>query len=138
MRITMTTCINLRERFGDRFRIGHDPAAVTWGEKADPWMMTIPCVNGTIYPHGGSRLAAKCYGPTAKKLLTVAGVTVHQQGDREWTLLFDVSSFNEVAEIMKPRKRRHLSPERARAIGSGTAYKQLETAPDEVQAGDVA
>jgi hypothetical protein len=132
------TCINLRERFGDRYRIGHDPAAETWGERDDPWMMTIPCVNGTIYPHGGSRLAAECYGPTARKLKAIAGVTVHQQGDREWTMLFDVSLFDQVAEIMKPRKRRHLSPERARAIGSGTAYKRLENAPGTGQAGEVA
>jgi hypothetical protein len=36
------TCINLAQMFGDRYRIGHDEAAVTWGERSDPWMMTIP------------------------------------------------------------------------------------------------
>jgi hypothetical protein len=127
------TCINLRELFGERFRIGHDEAAATYAEKNDPWMMTILCDNGVIYPHGGSRLAAECYGPTARKLKAIAGVTVHQQGDREWCMLFDVSIFEQVAEVMKPRKRRHLSPERARAI-SGLAHVQeaRKVASDEV------
>ncbi len=31
-----STCINLRERFGQHYRISHDEAASTWGECADP------------------------------------------------------------------------------------------------------
>jgi hypothetical protein len=44
-------CIDLKDRFGREFRITWDPAA---GERsADPWMMTMPCRKGEIYPHGG-------------------------------------------------------------------------------------
>jgi hypothetical protein len=55
-----TTPPNLKKLFGDRFRIGHDTAAATVTEKADPWMMTLPCENGVIYPHGPSGLPADC------------------------------------------------------------------------------
>ncbi len=57
----MVECINLRERFGDRYRIGHDPAAVTYAERQDRWMQTIPCTGGgvIIYPHGGDLLAVE-------------------------------------------------------------------------------
>jgi hypothetical protein len=41
--------IDLRKTFGSRFRIGHDPAAVTRTERNDPWMMLL-CERGIIYP----------------------------------------------------------------------------------------
>lgn len=51
------TCIDLQARFGEEFRIQLDPAA---GERStDPWMLTIPCVYGAIYPHGGDRLGVE-------------------------------------------------------------------------------
>ena len=53
-------CVNLRERFGKRYRITFDPSYSSFnvpGEKLDPWMMVIRCRSGEIYPHGGSKLA---------------------------------------------------------------------------------
>jgi len=102
---------NLQNLFGNRFRVSHDPAARTYAEKQDPWMMTLPCENGVIYPQGTNRLAVECKTSTAGKLLTLQGITVHQKGDREWTLLFDVAMFDAVAAIVKPKKRRLLSQE---------------------------
>lgn len=123
---------NLRELFGDRYRIGHDPAAVTWGERADPWMMTIPCQNGLIYPHGLNLLAVECLGQTARKLVAIPGLTVHQRGDTEWTLLFDVGLFDLVAAVVKPRKRRKWSEEQRQAM-AGHLFKPKQPVSSEPQ-----
>ena len=101
--------LNLKEFFGHRFNVGYDPAAETYAERQNPWMMTLCCMNGVIYPHGSTLLAVECKGTTAKRLMDLPGVTVHQQGDMEWTLLFDVAIFEAVAAIVKPRKRRRLT-----------------------------
>ena len=106
---------NFHDLFGDRFQIGHDPAAKTPAEQRDPWMMTLLCENGLIYPHGANRLAVECKGVTGKKLLAMSGITVHQQGDTEWTLLFDLAMADQVFDILKPRKRRTLSEEQKAA-----------------------
>src|SRR6516162_1536222 len=107
----MTDCINLKAIYGQKYRIGHDPAAITWGEKTDPWMMTIPCRLGVIYPHGGEHLAVEIdHRPiTAKKVAAIPGVIIYQHGDHEKTFLFPVALFDQVAAIVRPRRKRHLS-----------------------------
>src|SRR5262249_10805673 len=67
------------------------------------------------YPHGANRLAVECKGVTAKKLLALPGITVHQRGNTDWTLLFDVALAERVFAILKPRKRRKLSGEQKAA-----------------------
>lgn len=121
----MPTCLNLAELFGDRYRIGHDEVAQTWGERADPWMMTILCRRGVIYPQGGDLLAVEVdYRPgIAKQLAALGGVRCVQDGDHEKTFVFPVALFDAVAAIVKPRKRRKLSPERrARLVAMGSKY----------------
>src|SRR5262249_55415242 len=105
------TCLDLRQLFGETYRIGHDPAAVTRSEKNDPWMATIPCRLGTIYPHGGDTLAVEIDGHpgVARKVAAIAGVRLHQEGDREKTYLFQLDLFPQVAALVKPRRRRKLS-----------------------------
>ena len=65
------------------------------------------CQKGTIYPHGGTRLQA-CTDRmhTRKRLKALPCVKVHQDGDFETTVIFDVQDFVRVAEVMRPRKRR--------------------------------
>jgi hypothetical protein len=106
------TVPNLKELFRDRYRLTYDPAAATWGERLDPWMHQIPCLNGVIYCHGDGKLGVECLGQTAKKLLAIEGTKLHQQGSTEWTVVFPLELFEQVALIVKPRKRRTLSPER--------------------------
>lgn len=110
-----TTPPNLRDLFGDRFRIGYDPAAATRVARMDPWMQTMPCQNGVIYPYGVNRLAVECKTATARRLTGLPNIIVHQQGDTDWTLLFDLAMFEAVAKIVKPRKRRRLSKEQKAA-----------------------
>src|SRR5262249_46552024 len=85
--MTMAKCPNLREIYGDRYRIGHDAVATTPSERKNPWMMTIPCRGGVvIYPHGDDVLAVEVdYGPqVAKRLAAIPGagsVTPHLPGE---------------------------------------------------------
>jgi hypothetical protein len=116
--------VNLKERFGHQYKIGHDPAATTWGEKADPWMMTIPCRLGTIYLHGGDLLAVEIDGhpKAARQVAAIPAVSCWQDGDDEKTFLFPADRFDEVAAIVQPRRRRQLSAEhQARLVGAGKA-----------------
>jgi hypothetical protein len=118
-------CINLKERFGREFRITWDPAA---GERSvDPWMMTMPCRKGEIYPHGGERLAVEVTSRrVADRLAAISGVTLWQDGDREKCFLFPVELFPAIAAVVGPRRRRkcHLSDEqKAKLAEMGAAYR---------------
>ncbi len=96
-------CVNLRQRFGDRYKITFDPALEVRG---DPWMMQIPCRFGTIYPHGGDILAVECdYHPGIAARITALGLYERQSGHSERTFLFHVDDFAKVAEVVKPRRR---------------------------------
>ena len=120
------SCINLRETFGKCWRISWDPAydpRHVPKDNLDPWMMQIPCRGDiTIYPHGDSKLTVECdYHPQiAGQLTCIPGVELSQDGDHEKTFVFDVSMFDEVAAIVKPRRRRQLSKRhRAKLTASG-------------------
>lgn len=78
-------------------------------KRGDPWMMEIRCQKGIIYPHSSELLALECKTYTAKQVLKINNIIVHQQGDSEWTLLFQLKDFDKVANIVKPRKRRILN-----------------------------
>jgi len=135
------TCINLRERFGRRYRVEYEPSYYAErgaGARADdPWPMVIPCENGHICPWGGSTLTActKAAGSVANRLKALPFTTVAQDGSDGANVLFDVNHFDVVATIMKPRRRRRLSPEARRAAGERLAKYQFRHA---VQAPDLA
>ena len=126
----MIPCINLREQFGRRYKVQyeesyyaeHGPNA--WVE--DPWLMIIPCRNGHICPWGETTLAA-CTdkaGPIAKRLKALPFTTTHQDGDDGANVLFEVEHFDEVAEIMIPRRRRQVSEEERRRLAeAGAKYR---------------
>ena len=103
-------CINLRQRFGNVYRITFDPAYDPRGvprRKLDPWYMQITCRFGTIYPLGRDRLAVECdYHPgIAKRLASIEGVTPTQDGDGEKTFAFPVELLDAVVEVVRPRRR---------------------------------
>src|SRR5262249_32920072 len=110
------TCINLLTLFGDGYRITFDEAYNPRNVprvKLDPWMMQIPCQGRgvTIYPHGGTTLAVEVdrRPSIAAKLAALEGLKLHQDGDTEMTLLFDVGLFEKVAEIVRPKRRKMLT-----------------------------
>src|SRR5262249_24837221 len=90
-----------------------DPAAQTWGERRDPWLVQIPCRYGTIYPHGGDLLALDLDGHRmlTKPLLAIPGVRLHQDGDHEKTFVFPPAVFDPVVALLPPRPRRQWTDE---------------------------
>lgn len=132
----MAVCIDFRKRFGSELRIGLDPSAAS---PTDPWMLTLKCRFGTIYPHGGDRLAVEVdhHPGIARQLVALPGVVLHQDGDREKTFLFDAAEFDSVAAIVLPRKRRRLSEDhKANLLAAGRGFRfghgsQSEISPRE-------
>jgi len=123
----MPDCINLKEMFGERFKI--DVEESYYAERPEfraaelPWLMMIPCQNGHICPWGGSNLAActNGSGAIAKRLKDLSFTTVAQDGADGANVVFDVAHFDQVAEIMLPRRRRRLSPEARQRLAEAGA-----------------
>jgi hypothetical protein len=121
----MTTCINLSETFGQRYRVTFDPAYSSRSvprDKLDPWMMQIPCRGGiTIYPHGGNMLAVEVdyHRGVAKALTALPGIQLQQDGDREKTFVFPSELFDRVAAIVKPKARRRASEKQRAVLAAG-------------------
>jgi hypothetical protein len=121
--------VNLRERFGRQYRVTMEESYYAErGNSAradDPALQIILCQRGHIYPFGPSTLAAatNARGATARRLAALDFATIHQDGDDGITILFPVGRMPEVAVLMKPRRRRHVSEaERARLAAMGAKY----------------
>jgi hypothetical protein len=114
--------LDLQERFGRRFKIAYDPAY--WHERPEfreaeaAWLMLIPCQHGDIGPWDEDHLLAstKTAGPVARALKALVDVRVHQDGTDGANMVFPVGRLDEVAALMKPRRRRVLSPEARQAL----------------------
>jgi hypothetical protein len=120
------TCVNLAARFGQDYKITHDPAARTRSQKRDPWLMQLPCRGKgvTIYPFGGGWLAVEVDGRPGlvKQLAALSGVELLQDGDGEKTFRFDVALFGPVAAVVRPRQRRRLPEGQRRACVQRLAW----------------
>jgi hypothetical protein len=119
----VAACPDLAGLYGDKYQLSRDPAAGP-GD-TDPWVVTLPCRYGVIYPHGPDTLAVEVDGhPKVAARLRRMGLKAQQDGDGEWTFLFDVADFDRVAEVVRPRRRRVLSPEgRAKLVGAGAGTR---------------
>jgi len=108
-------CVNLKERFGKRFKVRYEESRrADRGDGArlpDPWLMILLCQRGHIFPWGGDRLAASTDSPgaTARKLAALPGAILHQDGADGMTVVFDVADFAAVAALMHPRRRRQMT-----------------------------
>jgi hypothetical protein len=108
-------CINLKKRFGRQYRVAYEESY--YAEKQEfraaeaQWLIVILCRHGHISPWGGDKLAACTAkaGSMAKRLKSLPFATVAQDGDDGANVVFAVEHFEEVAAIMKPRRRRRLS-----------------------------
>ena len=120
-------CINLKERFGGRYRIGRDPSYhVEHGEHGradDPWTMILLCQHGHVYPHGGDLLGAATdkLGGVARALMALPCCTVAQDGDDGVNVTFHVDDFRQVANLLKPRRRRQISEAERERLASLSA-----------------
>jgi len=119
----ISTCVNLRVCFGDQYRIRFDEAAE---DTIDPWMMTIPCRSGTIYPYGGEKLALELNGlpKIAKQVAVIRGVLLYQDGNDEKTFLFPVSLFDRIAALVEPKRIRRLGEKhKAKLLHAGQRFR---------------
>jgi len=111
----MTPCINLREKFGDRYRVEYEESYhAEHGDGArsdDPMQQSRRCQACHICPGGDGRLMActDLAGPISKRLKALEFAAVVQDGSDGANVLFPIDRFDEVAAIMKPRRRRRLS-----------------------------
>src|SRR4051812_13664113 len=111
-RPAMFQCLDLKERYGKRYRIDVDPAYyVQYGRNGrtyDPWFYQIQCKHGAIYAHGGAMLGSStnCRGAVAGRLAALPCVRVVQDGTDGINAVFHVDDFAVVAALLKPRRRR--------------------------------
>lgn len=126
-------CPNLEEIAGNKYRLGWDASRV--GKERDKWLRLIPCAKGAhIYPHGPDELGVSIEGRksgTVRKLKAI-GCIVTQLGDDGANLIFPVSSFDAVAEIVKPIRRIRVSAERRAALAISARNLRLK-APKKAQ-----
>ena len=113
--------MNLRSRYGDKYRISREEGA----DRHDPAGFIIPCKRGHIYVHGRELLGVATSGRgIVRRLLTVAGLVIVQDGSDGINATFPPEQFAAVAAIIRPRRRRRLSPEhRAKLAASNSAYR---------------
>ena len=113
-------CVNLRERFGDRYKVRCEESYYAdrgaGARKEDPWLMILLGRYGHIFPWGGTTLAASVDGHPmiAGRVRRMDCCRVVQDGDfGELTVAFDVEHFDRVAKVMRARRRprRTLTPE---------------------------
>jgi hypothetical protein len=120
--------INLREQYGHRYRIEHEPAYYAeHGSTArigDLWLQMIPGRHGHIFPFGGTTLAASSNtrGPVAKRLIATPYCRVWQDGTDGVMGLFDARYLKQVARIIRTHAtRRHSEAHRRDLIAAGAA-----------------
>ncbi len=73
-----------------------------------------------------------------QKLWAIPGVRRWQTGDREMRAVFPPEALEQVAGVIRARRRRTLSPERARSLGAQTAYRATSRLQDRAEAGTLA
>ena len=82
----MSTPIDLRKKFGHRWKIGLDESAR--GRWSDPWTYSIVCCHGEIIPWGGDLLAAstKNAGAIANRLRAAPFVEIGSHVEENTTV----------------------------------------------------
>jgi len=106
--------LNLKELFGDRYKIAIDESAFCKNEsKRDPWYFQIPCKYGHIYPISDKYLGFWCDSRIIKTRMVreVPDIELVQDGDKEGVFRFTPEQFEKVAKYARPRRRRRLSKE---------------------------
>ena len=122
-------CVNLKQQFGDRYKVEFEQSyrdeRPEFRAQEASWLMVIPCQHGEICPWGDDTLAvcSKTAGSVAKRLKALPFVTVAQDGADGVNVVFSLEHFEEVAAIMKPRRRRQVSEaERQRLAEMSARY----------------
>lgn len=108
--------VNLAKLCGDRYRVVDDGTEDPCREER-PWCMEIRGKYGAIYPYGSTHfmpelLAVRVDSPRIWiRDFDHLGLKVRQWGDFEKVFLFPVSMLDEIAGLIKAKRRRQVSPE---------------------------
>lgn len=114
---------NLQEMFGKRFKVTDDGTDDTCRAER-PWSMELKGKSGTIYPYGqdGSLAIWTAKTSTITKLngMRDQGVKCIQGGGfaYECAYKFPLALFETIAAIIRPRKRRQMTPEQKAALAA--------------------
>ena len=86
----------------------------------DPHYQIIPGSHGHVYAWGTTRLAASTNTPgsTASKLKALPGVEVWQDGSDGCTVLFAVDLLDQVADLLRLRRRRQVTDEERKRLST--------------------
>lgn len=121
---------NLERRFGDRYVIQDD--GINNPDRIERvWCQEIPHKTGTIYPCGFNGDLA-VWSNSARIMTKLESLGMKRiQGGSESCYRFPVSQFEQVAAIVRPKKRRRLSAEqRTKSIERLKAYQFRPGRPD--------
>jgi hypothetical protein len=127
-----TPCIDLKQLAGKRYRLDYDPARQKRDD--DPWLLTIPCRHGHIYPHSAELLGiATNTRTTGLKLAKLPGVEMWQDGDDGCNLTFPPHVFAKVASVVKPKRRKVLSEEQRQKLAEAGKATRIRAKSQGVQ-----
>lgn len=103
--------VNLREHFGDVYRVSIDKEAANGPRDRDPWLCQIRCRRGLIYPYSDTHLAVQVDGHREIARRMAQTWKLIQDGDREKTFLVPVEDFAAVVKFVMPYRRPVLTAE---------------------------
>ena len=106
----MTTCINLMERFSQRYRISFDQADDRQRREMTRSSSRYPADGGSSSPTGRyPRVEIDGHQLIVDQLKRLACCRIHQLGDGCATFLFDVADFAKVAGVVLPHRKPQLT-----------------------------
>ena len=123
---------DLKALYGKRYRVRYEQPATTHCQ--DVWYQIILCRYGHIYQHGDGMLgyASDRRGAMVNTLASLDCCEVTQEGDDGLNVVFPLSEFDRVAQIVRPRKRRTMSPERRAQVAEQLRQWQIQKGRDNV------
>jgi hypothetical protein len=123
--------IDLKATYGDRFKVTYEESASIPNQTAADraWLQVVEGHRAHIYIHGENNLGVyvRTFNDGSDRLgrlLAIPGARLHQNGDREATVVIPNDQFERAAEIIRARRRRQLSDsERRRLAEIGAEYR---------------
>lgn len=100
--------IDLKDLAGDKYKISMDPSFEFTGVQEDRlWYYRIAGKYGHVYVNSKTELGVYTDGRQRIGMMKqIAGLRIHQVGDREASFVFPPELLDEVAVVLKARKRR--------------------------------
>lgn len=117
--------INLKESFGKQYKIfeeeswWHEPKGEQKAGRV--WSQEMRGQNGKVYAKDATALLAYTDRPKTRQNLKQMGLTIHQWGDEEAVFVFQPERLEEVAGVLRLRRKRRMSQEQRNAAISRLA-----------------